>query len=101
MVSHELGIELEENAQLQEDKRLRLFALIVKGDIDAETETAATKQDWQEAQTLARELGDTKWSYRSLGQLGSRQYRNERRIEPMLFIKRIPANGILLYFVRH
>src|SRR3954447_24214824 len=33
-LSHQLGIELEENPHLQTDKRLRLFALIVKGDID-------------------------------------------------------------------
>ncbi len=69
-ISHELGIELEENPHLQADKRLRLLALIVKGDIDAETDTAAMKQDWQEVQALAEELGDKKWSYRALGQLG-------------------------------
>ena len=69
-VSHELGIELDENSLLQTDKRLRLFALIVKGDIDAETDTAAMRSDWKEVQALARELGDSKWTYRSLAMLG-------------------------------
>ena len=69
-VSHELGIELDDNSLLQTDKRLRLFALIVKGDIDAEIDTAAMRRDWQEVQALARELGDSKWTYRSLAMLG-------------------------------
>ena len=43
---------------------------IVKGDIDAETDTAAMRHDWQEVQALARELGDSKWTYRSLAMLG-------------------------------
>src|SRR4030095_6583577 len=64
-VSHDLGIELDDNPLLQTDKRLRLFALIVKGDIDAETDTGAMRHDWQEVQALARELGDSKWTYRS------------------------------------
>ena len=69
-VSHELGIELDDNPLLQTDKRLRLFAFIVKGDIDAETDTAAMRHDWEEVQALARELGDSKWTYRSLAMLG-------------------------------
>ena len=69
-VSHGLGIQLDDNPLLQTDKRLRLFAFIVKGDIDAETDTAAMRHDWQEVQALARELGDSKWTYRSLAMLG-------------------------------
>ena len=47
-----------------------MFCLIVKGDIDTETNTGAMRQDWEQVQTLARDLGDTKWQYRALAQLG-------------------------------
>ena len=47
-----------------------MFCLIVKGDIDTETNTGAMKQDWEQVQSLASELGNTKWQYRALAQLG-------------------------------
>src|SRR6202044_3795053 len=55
---------------LQNDKELRMFCFIVKGDIDTETNTGAMRQDWVQVQTLAQELGNTKWQYRALAQLG-------------------------------
>ena len=47
-----------------------MFCFIVKGDIDTETNTGAMRQDWEQVQTLARDLGDMKWQYRALAQLG-------------------------------
>ena len=46
-----------------------MFCLIVKGDIDTETNTGAMRKDWEQVQ-LAHELRNTKWEYRALAQLG-------------------------------
>ena len=69
-VAAQLEEALEDDPLLQNDKELRMFCLIVKGDIDTETNTGAMKQDWEQVQTLAQELGNTKWQYRALAQLG-------------------------------
>ena len=69
-VAAQLAEELEDDPLLQNDKELRMFCFIVKGDIDTETNTGAMKQDWEQVQTLAQELGNTKWQYRALAQLG-------------------------------
>ena len=68
--SAELASDLDNNPLLQTDKQLRLFCLIVKGDIDSEIDAAAMREDWQGVQALATELGDKKWQYRALAQLG-------------------------------
>jgi tetratricopeptide (TPR) repeat protein len=47
-----------------------MFCLIVKGDIDAEINTDAMKQDCIQVQVLAKDLGNDKWQYRALAQLG-------------------------------
>ncbi len=75
-VAAELADELEDNPLLQNDKDLRMFCLIVKGDIDSETTTGAMKQDWEQVQKLAQELGNTKWQYRALAQLGIAAFYN-------------------------
>lgn len=69
-VSEELAQELDTNEILLADKRLRLFALVVKGDIDGEMDTALMKSDWSEVQKGATALGNQKWQYRALAQLG-------------------------------
>jgi tetratricopeptide (TPR) repeat protein len=69
-ISAQLAAQLGTNPLLQKDKQLRMFCLIVKGDIDGEMNSGAMRSDWQQVQTLARELGDKKWQYRSLAQLG-------------------------------
>jgi CHAT domain-containing protein len=69
-VAAELAEELEDAPLLQDDKELRMFCLIVKGDIDAEINTGSMKQDWTQVQTLAQGLGSTKWPHRALAQLG-------------------------------
>jgi CHAT domain-containing protein len=70
LVSAQLAGELDNDPLLHNDRRLRMFCLIVKGDIDAETNTAAMRDDWRQVQMLAQELGDSKWQYRALAQLG-------------------------------
>lgn len=69
-VANELGNALDEDLLLQNDKELRLFALIVKGDLDTEINAGAMKEDWSQVQALAKELGNAKWQYRALAQLG-------------------------------
>ena len=49
---------LDDDPLLQNDKELRMFCLIVKGDIDTETNTGAMRQDWEQVQTLAHDLGE-------------------------------------------
>src|SRR5260370_23988840 len=63
MVSAQLAEELEDNPLLQNDKELRMFCLIVKGDIDTETNTGAMRQEWEQVEALARDLGNTKWAF--------------------------------------
>lgn len=75
-VAAELAEELDDNPLLQNDKELRMFCWIVKGDIDTETTTGAMKRDWEQVQKLAQELGNTKWQYRSLAQLGVAAFYN-------------------------
>lgn len=70
LTSAELATELDTNPLLQSDKQLRLFCLIVKGDIDGELHSGAMREDWEQVRALARELGDTKWQNRNLAQLG-------------------------------
>ena len=74
--SAQLASELDNNPLLQTDKQLRLFCLIVKGDIDGEIGGGAMREDWERVQGLATELGDNKWQYRALAQLGVAAFYN-------------------------
>jgi len=69
-VASELAEALEDDPLLKNDKELRMFCFIVKGDIDTEIDTGAMKHDWLQVQTLALDLGNRKWQYRALAQLG-------------------------------
>jgi CHAT domain-containing protein len=71
-----LGAELEKEPLLQGDKRLRLFCLVVKGDIDGEIDAGAMREDWEQVQDLASQLGDKKWQYRALAELGIAAFYN-------------------------
>ncbi len=66
----QLGRDLALNPLLQSDKQLRMFCLIVKGDIDGEFDGRAMRDDWQQVASLSGDLGDEKWRYRALAQLG-------------------------------
>jgi tetratricopeptide (TPR) repeat protein len=69
-VSEQLGAELENNPLLQSDKELRLFCLMVLGDIDGEIDAGPMRRDWEAALKLAHELGDKKLENRASGELG-------------------------------
>ena len=69
-LSHKLARELAANPILQSDPELRMYCLAVKGEIDGEIDNAAMRHDWTEVSKLAKELGNAKWQYRALGQLG-------------------------------
>jgi CHAT domain-containing protein len=51
-----------------------MFCLIVKGDIDAESDHEAMRRDWEDVQSLARDLHDSKWENRALGQIGVAEF---------------------------
>ena len=70
----QLGTELETNPLLLNDKQLRMFCFIVKGDIDQELNSGAMRYDWEQVQALAGELGNEKWQYRALAELGLAAY---------------------------
>ena len=69
-VSSQLANELRDNSLLKADKELRMFCLIVKGDIDTEMNTGEMRSDWKQVEDLARDLRNHKWQYRALAQLG-------------------------------
>ncbi len=69
-VSEELRAELDKNPLLQSDRELRLFCLMVLGDIDGEIDAAPMRRDWEAALKLAQALGDKKLENRASGELG-------------------------------
>jgi CHAT domain-containing protein len=69
-VSEELGLDLDNNPLLQSDNELRLFCLIVRGDIDGEIDAVPMRRDWEAALNLAQTLGDKKWENRASGEIG-------------------------------
>lgn len=68
--SAQLSTELEANPLLKSDKQLRMFCLIVKGDIDLEIDTRTARRDWEQVQALAHSLGDERWENRASAQIG-------------------------------
>ena len=69
-VSEYLNTELDTDPIMQSDKQLRLFCLIVKGDIDGEIDATPERRDWEEALAVATELNDAKWKNRASGEIG-------------------------------
>ena len=55
---------------VQHNRTLRLWCLGVKGDADDEVNAAAAKQDWEQALSLAQQLGQKEWANRATGELG-------------------------------
>ena len=72
--SYQLEQELSGNPILQSDRELRMYCLAVKGEIDGEIDNAAMRRDWTAVSKLAQDIGDAKWQYRALGQLGFADY---------------------------
>ena len=69
-ISEQLGDELDQNPLLRSDDELRLFSLVVRGDIDAELDAAPMRRDWEAALKIAQKLGDKKWQNRASGEVG-------------------------------
>jgi len=69
-MSEQLGDELDQDPLLRTDDELRLFCLIVRGDIDAELDAAPMRRDWEAALKLAQTRGDKKWQNRANGEIG-------------------------------
>lgn len=65
MIDNVLATEVARN-----DASLRLRCLIVRGDINLETDAVAAKDDWEAALTAAKQIGDRKWESRATGELG-------------------------------
>jgi hypothetical protein len=59
-----------QNPIMRNDPPLRLWCLAAKGYTDIEVDYQAEKQDWLEAQQLAKSLGDNQWATRAAGELG-------------------------------
>src|SRR5579885_574537 len=59
---------------LKADDELRLFALIVKGDIDGELNAGPMRLDWEAVQDLARRLRNERWVNRAGGEIGFSYY---------------------------
>src|SRR5258708_8472024 len=69
-VSEELGAELDRNPLLQSDNELRLFCLMVRGDMDGEIDAVPMRRDWEAALKVGKALGDKKWENRASGEIG-------------------------------
>ncbi|HSU61822.1 MAG TPA: CHAT domain-containing protein [Bryobacteraceae bacterium] len=70
LTSARLGADLQSNSILKSDKRLRLFCLVIKGDIDQEIDSRIGRRDWEQVRSLAQEIGDKRWQNRALAQIG-------------------------------
>src|SRR5215471_10651233 len=55
---------------LQNDERLRLRCLVIKGETDTDLDPVVAEQSWREALTIAERLGDQPWANRARGELG-------------------------------
>jgi hypothetical protein len=74
VLSLQLGDLIENDPLVQSDKRLRLFAYMVKGDVDLELDPVPARQDWKAVVALAKDLNDEKWMYRSNAEIGFADY---------------------------
>ena len=59
---------------VQNDPALRLFCLGIKGDADLEVKAGPARQDWEQAKSLAEQLGDKQWANRAVGRTGTCQF---------------------------
>ena len=69
-LSEQIMTLLDREPLLQSDPPLRLFALMVKGDVDGELDPEPARQDWEAVLTLARQLGNQKWMDRASAEIG-------------------------------
>jgi CHAT domain-containing protein/tetratricopeptide (TPR) repeat protein len=58
------------NPTVQNDPRLKLRLLAVKGNIDLEIDPPASRHDWEQVLAISQTLGDHLWESRANGELG-------------------------------
>jgi CHAT domain-containing protein/predicted negative regulator of RcsB-dependent stress response len=68
-ISDYLSTELK-TPLVQDDAELKLWCLTSKGYTDIEIDAASAKRDWEEAQVIAKSLGERQWEIRAKGELG-------------------------------
>jgi tetratricopeptide (TPR) repeat protein len=68
-VSERLSAYLDDPI-VQNDERLRLRALIIKGETDEDLDPSLSQRSWTEALSLAQKLADAGWANRARGELG-------------------------------
>ena len=59
-----------DNPIVQNDSKLKLRCLVVKGDVDMDLDDGLALWDWTEALALAKSLKDPDWEARATGELG-------------------------------
>lgn len=62
--------EYLEHPLVQSDDRLRLRALVIKGETDQDLDPSLAGESWREALLIAEKLGDAAWANRAKGELG-------------------------------
>jgi len=68
-VSERLSAYLDDPV-VQNDERLRLRVLIIKGETDEDLDPSLSQRSWTEALALAQNLGEAGWANRARGELG-------------------------------
>src|SRR6476646_6630841 len=58
------------NPIVQNDTKLKLRCLVVKGDVDMDFDDGLAQEDWTAALSLAKSLKDQDWEARATGELG-------------------------------
>ena len=58
------------NPIVQNDTKLKLRCLVVKGDVDMDFDDGLAQEDWTAALSLAKSLKDADWEARATGELG-------------------------------
>jgi CHAT domain-containing protein len=58
------------NPTVENDPKLKIRALALKGAIDLNLNTTAAGEDWSQILTIAKQTGDRKWENRANGELG-------------------------------
>lgn len=68
-VSERLSAYLDDPV-VENDERLRLRVLIIKGETDEDLDPSLSQRSWTEALALAQKLGEAGWANRARGELG-------------------------------
>jgi tetratricopeptide (TPR) repeat protein len=62
------------NPLVTNDPLLEMKCLIAKGDVDAEIDSAPAQADWEGVLRLAKQLNDSQWQSRAIGEIGFHRY---------------------------